>query len=96
MRKSTLRGVLEIHASLSSLPHVHGRKSSPHPPSDFWPDFDQIFGQVVDQVFRQVFDQGGGGEEYSFADSTGGKYSFRVLLGPNNTVIQYYLLFTTY
>ena len=26
----------------------------------------------------------------------GEKYSFRVLLGPNNTVIQYYLLLTIY
>ena len=24
----------------------------------FWPDFDQISGQVVDQIFGNVFDQG--------------------------------------
>ena len=37
-----------------------------------------------------------GREKCSFAGSTEGKCSFRVLLGPNNAVRQYYLLFTIY
>ena len=54
--------------------------------------FGQIFGQVFDQIFGQVFDQGG----IQFCSSTGTeKYSFTVLLGRRNTVLQYYLLLTS-
>ena len=60
---------------------VHGRKSSAHP---------QIFGQVFDQVVGQVFDQGGKNTVLQLLPA--GKYSFRALQGPNNTVKQHDLL----
>ena len=55
----------------------------------------QVFGQIFDQIFGQIFDQGFWpgflGTENTVYSTTGAeKYSFTVLPGQKNTVLQYY------